>query len=80
MNCPLCDSKNTECYTDFIEHIRSEDFLECKDCGYMYSYAYGSTQETIGDKVFYWGYQSTPENKKAQDAARACFLETRKKI
>jgi transposase-like protein len=71
--CPLCNSRNTEHYSDHMEHILLEDYFECKDCGYLYDYLCGSTREVIKDKTFQWSYQATPENKKEEQNAIKYF-------
>jgi hypothetical protein len=43
---------------DTLEGVVMEDWEECKNCGYLYGYAYGSYEVKIGDKFWTWNYNT----------------------
>lgn len=58
MKCPICDKEITNHYTDYMEHILTEEYRKCEDESHFYVYEYyaGNTKISIGDFIIMQSY------------------------
>lgn len=80
MKCPICDKEITDHTTDYMEHIMCEENAKCEDKNhfYHYQYAYGNSEECIGNVVFYSHHTDSVEKRKLQNAQYKAVLELEK--
>lgn len=65
MKCPICEKElQSTAYQD--GGVTSEEHAKCQDEHhfYSYAYAYGTTEEAVGNVVFYRHYTHTEEERK----------------
>lgn len=74
MRCPVCDAVLARS----IDYESWETDERCAACGYYSSFSYGLLEELIGDVLFYWNLDETPEERADRCGARADALNKRR--
>lgn len=77
MKCPICDKEIKDYNNDYINHTVCEEHAKCKDEHhfYHYQYTYGSTEEAIGNVVFYSHYSESQEERELRNKQYKAVLE-----
>lgn len=76
MKCPVCDNE-LHSSTDYLNYTLCEEYAECKDEKhyYKYNYAYGNTEEVIGNVAFYSHYSNSAALRKLQTKQYRAIVE-----
>lgn len=54
--CPVCQTELIQTYKDYQKGTVLEEYIECPNHCYTYKYAYGNSEEYIGDFILGWNW------------------------
>lgn len=76
--CPICGALTVQDYRDIGEGVILEEANHCPNGCMDYRFAYGGSEERIGNLTWVWSYDETPEEAQVRHTARTQQIEKMK--